>query len=122
MQCLSKSTNIVIAATCEICATLERNTKIDKQFIVNNALLLLREHELRNYEKQMTVTEHIDYSNWWRDYVPIDQMFILWRDSVIPHSQMITSSEIIQNNIKKGIWFSKIGAKIREISQPLDLD
>ena len=33
--------NMVIAATGKIYMTLEHNMKIDKQFIVNNALLLL---------------------------------------------------------------------------------
>ena len=55
------------------------------------------------------------------DDVPIDQRFTMWGDSDIPYLQMMTSPSRIQKSIKKGIYFAKIGAKITETSQPLDL-
>ena len=53
--------------------------------------------------------------------VPTDQRFVLWGDSDIPYLQKMTSPENIDLSIKKGIYFAKIGAKITETSQPLDL-
>ena len=53
--------------------------------------------------------------------VPIDQRFVMWGDSDIPYLQKMTSPENIDLSIKKGIYFAKIGAKITETSQPLDL-
>ena len=46
---------------------------------------------------------------------------ILWGDSDIPYLQQMTSPERIADSMNKGIYFSKIGAKITETSQPLDL-
>ena len=53
--------------------------------------------------------------------VPIDQRFVMWGDSDIPYLQKMTSSKNIDLSIKKGIFFTIIGAKITETSQPLDL-
>ena len=53
--------------------------------------------------------------------VPIDQEVCMWGDSDIPYLQQMTSPERIQLSIARGIYFAKIGAKITETSQPLDL-
>ena len=53
--------------------------------------------------------------------VPIDQRFIMWGDSDIPYLQQMMSPAKILSSIKKGILFAKIGAKITETYQPLDL-
>ena len=53
--------------------------------------------------------------------IPIDQRFILWGDSDIPYLQQMTSPERISRATQNGILFAKIGAKITETSQPLDL-
>ena len=53
--------------------------------------------------------------------VPLDRRFLMWGDSDIPYLQQITSPEIIAQACKLGIYFAKIGAKITETAQPLDL-
>ena len=53
--------------------------------------------------------------------VPLDQRFVMWGDSDIPYIQNMTSPSRIEKSIKRGIYFTKIGAKITETSQPLDL-
>ena len=45
----------------------------------------------------------------------------MWGDSDIPYLQQMRSPEGIEVATKRGIYFSKIGTKITEISQPLDL-
>ena len=45
----------------------------------------------------------------------------MWGDSDIPYLQQMTSPDRIATSIKRGIFFAKIGAKITETSQPLDL-
>ena len=45
----------------------------------------------------------------------------MWGDSDIPYLQQMTSPERIATSIKRGIFFAKIGVKITETSQPLDL-
>ena len=53
--------------------------------------------------------------------VPIDQHVCMWGVSDIPYLQEMTFPERIEHSIERGILFTKIGAKITEISQPLDL-
>ena len=53
--------------------------------------------------------------------VLIYQRFTMWGDSEILWLQIITSHARIQNNLKRGMCFSKLGAKINENSQSLDL-
>ena len=53
--------------------------------------------------------------------VPIDSRFVMWGDSDIPYLQQMTSPERIAQASKLGIYFAKIGAKITETAQPLDL-
>ena len=53
--------------------------------------------------------------------VPIDQEVCMWGDSDIPYLQQMTSPERIKLSIARGVYFAKIGAKITETSQPLDL-
>ena len=55
------------------------------------------------------------------DEIPAGDRFTMWGDSDIPYLQTMTSPARIENSIKKGIYFAKIGAKITENSQPLDL-
>ena len=45
----------------------------------------------------------------------------MWGDSDIPYLQQMTSPERIKLSVARGVYFSKIGAKITETSQPLDL-
>ena len=47
--------------------------------------------------------------------------FVLWGDSDIPYLQQMTNPVIIENSMNKGIHSPKIGVKITETSQPLDL-
>ena len=47
--------------------------------------------------------------------------FVLWGDSDIPYLQQMTNPARVEDSMNKGIHFSKIGAKITETSQPLDL-
>ena len=53
--------------------------------------------------------------------VPIDQQVCMWGDSDIPYLQQMTDPDKIKLSISRGIYFAKIGAKIIETSQPLDL-
>ena len=53
--------------------------------------------------------------------VPIDQHVCMWRDIDIPCLQEMTSPERIEQSISRGILFTKIGAKITETLQPLDI-
>ena len=46
----------------------------------------------------------------------------MWGDSDIPYLQQMTDPERIKKIISRGVYFTKIGAKIAEVSQPLDLD
>ena len=50
-----------------------------------------------------------------------DDKFVLWGDSDIPYLQQMTDPERTEDKMRKGIYFSKVGAKITETSQPLDL-
>ena len=45
----------------------------------------------------------------------------MWGDSDIPYLQQMTSPDRIVKSLSRGIFLAKIGAKISEISQPLDL-
>ena len=45
----------------------------------------------------------------------------MWGDSDIPYLQQMMSPERIKLSSKRGVFFAKIGAKITETSQPLDL-
>ena len=47
--------------------------------------------------------------------------FVLWGDSDIPYLQQMTNPARVEDSMNKGIYFSKIGAKVTETSQPLDL-
>ena len=53
--------------------------------------------------------------------IPIEQEVCMWGDSDIPYLQQMTDPERIKKSISRGIYFAKIGAKITETSQPLDL-
>ena len=46
--------------------------------------------------------------------------FVLWGDSDISYLQQMTNPARVEDSMKKGIYFSNIGAKIAETSQPLD--
>ena len=50
-----------------------------------------------------------------------DQAVSIWGDSDIPYLQQMTKPSQVKNIIQRGIFFSKIGAKSTETSQPLDL-
>ena len=52
--------------------------------------------------------------------VPVDQRFTLCGDSDISYLQQMTSPERIDRSMKRGLYFTKIGAKITEASQALD--
>ena len=45
----------------------------------------------------------------------------MWGDSDIPYLQQMTDPERIHKSISRGVFFAKIGAKITETPQPLDL-
>ena len=60
-------------------------------------------------------------SNPEEDEIPIDQEVCMWEDSDIPYLQQMASPERIKLSVARGVYFSKIGAKITETSQPLDL-
>ena len=53
--------------------------------------------------------------------VPADERFVLWGDSDIPYLQEMMCPERIIASQLLGLNFGKIGAKITESSQPLDL-
>ena len=53
--------------------------------------------------------------------VPVDQRFTLWGDSDIPYLQQMTSPERIDRSMERVLYFAKIGAKITETSQALDV-
>ena len=53
--------------------------------------------------------------------IPIEQEVCMWGDSDIPYLQQMTDPERIKKSISRGVYFAKIGAKITEASQPLDL-
>ena len=53
--------------------------------------------------------------------IPIAPEVCIWGDSDIPYLQQMTSPERIKLSISRGVFFSKIGAQITEMSQPLDL-
>ena len=53
--------------------------------------------------------------------IPVEQRFTMWGDSDIPYLQQMMSPTRIQQSLKKGLCFAKIGAKITETSQPLDI-
>lgn len=50
-----------------------------------------------------------------------DQTFYMWGDCDIPYLQKITDPSQMKKAMNGGVLFSKIGAKITETSQPLDL-
>ena len=50
-----------------------------------------------------------------------DKEVCMWGDSDIPYLQQMTSPERVSESVTRGIFFAKIGAKITETSQPLDL-
>ena len=45
----------------------------------------------------------------------------MWGDSDIPYLKQVTDPDRIKLSISRGTYFPKIGAKITETSQPLDL-
>ena len=45
----------------------------------------------------------------------------MWGDSDIPYLQQMMYLDCIKVTLKRGVYFAKIGAKVTEISQPLDL-
>ena len=51
----------------------------------------------------------------------MDQEVYMWGDSDIPYLKKMTNPDRIKLSISRGIYFSKISAKITETSQPLDL-
>ena len=51
----------------------------------------------------------------------MDQEVCIWGYSDIPYLQQTIDPERIKLNISCGVYFAKIGAKIIETSQPLDL-
>ena len=53
--------------------------------------------------------------------VPVDQEVCMWGNSDIPYLQQMTDPERIKLSISRGVYFAKIGAKITENAQPLDL-
>ena len=50
-----------------------------------------------------------------------DERVIEWGDSDIPYISQLNSPEKIERNLKRGIYNAKIGAKITECVQPLDV-
>ena len=53
---------------------------------------------------------------------PVGQEVFMWGDSDIPDLQQMTDPDRIKLTISRGTYFVKIGAKITENAQPLDLD
>ena len=55
------------------------------------------------------------------DPIPADQKFVLWGDSDIPYLKEMMSPGRIAEALQIGLCFGKIGAKITEDTQPMDL-
>ena len=55
------------------------------------------------------------------DPIPADQKFVLWGDSDIPYLKEMMSPSRIAEALLIGLCFGKIGAKITEDTQPMDL-
>ena len=53
--------------------------------------------------------------------IHIEKKVCMWGDSDIPYLQKMTDPERIKKSISRGFYFTKIGVKITETSQPLDL-
>ena len=53
--------------------------------------------------------------------IPSDQEACMLGGSDIPYLQQMTSPELVKASVSRGMFFAKIGAKITEMSQPLDL-
>ena len=53
--------------------------------------------------------------------VPPSEFVTMWGDSDIPYLQQMTEPGSMKKAMSRGIYFSKIGAKITETAQPLDL-
>ena len=53
--------------------------------------------------------------------IPVTDNVCMWGNSDIPYLQHMMSPDCIEVNLKHGVYFSKIGAKITETSQLLDL-
>ena len=53
--------------------------------------------------------------------ISVTENVCMWGDNEIPYLQQMMSPDRIKVSLKRGIYFAKIGVKITEISQPLDL-
>ena len=53
--------------------------------------------------------------------IAMDQRFVMWGDSDIPYLQQMTTPHRVKASAQLGLYFAKIGAKITENAQPLDL-
>ena len=53
--------------------------------------------------------------------IPMNQRFVMWGDSDIPYLQQMTTPHRVKSSSLLGLYFAKIGAKITENAQPLDL-